>query len=205
MKQSKTLVIGLTGNSGSGKSCVSEILLNAGAKIIDADKIAHAVLAAEGAAYNEVVNLFGGGILTENGEIDRAKIAAIVFSDKQMLKKHTEITHKHIIKEVLRLLSEYKKSGAQIVVIDAPLLTEAGLHKNCDYVWLVSASYETKLKRIIKRDSLLKEAAEKRLASGSAEASLKPASDFVIENNGGFEELEETVMRELKRITENSL
>jgi dephospho-CoA kinase len=205
MKQNKTLVIGLTGNSGSGKSCVSKMLLEAGAVIIDADKIAHAVLAVSGTAYNEVINLLGVGILTESGEIDRAKIAATVFNDKELLKKHTEITHKHIIKEVLNRLCEYKNLGARIVVIDAPLLTEAGLHKNCDYVWLVTATYETKLNRIIKRDLLTKGAAEKRLAAGSAESYLKSVSDFVIENNGGLDELSKTVMRELKRITENSL
>lgn len=205
MKQNRTIVIGVTGNSGSGKSVVSGILAEVGAKIIDADKIGHEILMPGGSAFNEVIALFGVNVLTSDGFIDRKKIASIVFSDKEILKKHTEITHKYIINETFDKLREYKAEGIETVVLDAPLLIEANLHSECDYVWLVLADYDKKVSRIAVRDAMSLEQAEKRIMAQSDQEKLKDYADFVFYNNGRVDELKDNVITELKKITREEM
>lgn len=200
MKQNKTIVIGLTGNSGSGKSVVSSILADEGVKIIDADKVAREVIMPNGSAYGEVLNLFGSKVLLPDGSFNRKKIAEIVFNNKELLKKHTEITHKYIIKIMLNMLNEYKALKAEAVVLDAPLLIEANLHGECDYVWLVSSGFNTKVSRITERDGLTEEQARRRILSQSKQEDLMKYSDFIIFNDGSYKELKETVISEFKRI-----
>lgn len=169
------------------------------AVILDADKIAHGVLLKNSPAYPEVVGLFGDKILDADGEINRKKIAEIVFSNKEMLAKHTAITHKYIAKLMTDRLNELKKEY-EIVVMDVPLLIEANLHRECDYVWLLSSEYDTKVTRIISRDNLSYEQAKARISSQNTQAALSAYADFILENNGNIRELLVLVTDELHRI-----
>jgi len=198
MRQNKNVTIGVTGNSGSGKGEVCNILKNEkGAVVIDADEIAHEILLPGLPAYNEVAELFGAAILTQDGEIDRRKVAGIIFADGEMRKKHTDITHRYIKAEILKRLDEYKKSDANVIVIDAALLIESGLDKICDYVWLVEAGYDTKLSRITVRDNIPADLAKSRLnAQNSAYAA--DCRDYVIDNNGTMDELKDAVLAKLR-------
>ena len=133
------MIIGLTGNSGSGKSSVADIMRDEyGAYIIDADKIAHEVLLKSGPAYDEVVAGFGEEILSEDGEIERCKLGTLVFGNDASRGLLVGITHKYIVKEMLFQL-EWARELYPHVIMDAPLLVEAGLHKWSDVVWLVYA------------------------------------------------------------------
>lgn len=158
MKQSK--VIGLTGGSGSGKSTVASALEKNGAFIIDCDKIAHQNMAKGGIAYDDIVACFGSGILAPDGEIDRKKLGAIVFEDKNKLEGLNKITHGYIAQRVRELVL---RSAADITVIDAPLLHKAGLDSLCDEVWLTDAPRSVRLERIMQRDLITREQAESRL------------------------------------------
>lgn len=158
MKQNK--IIGLTGGSGSGKSTVAAALRSLGAFVIDCDKIAHENMLKGGIAYNEIVEAFGGSILAASGEIDRKSLGNIVFNDKRALERLNRITHRHITDRVKALAD---KSDSKITVIDAPLLYQTGLDRLCDSVWVTDAPYDVRLKRIMERDGITREAAESRL------------------------------------------
>ncbi len=186
------MVIGLTGNSGSGKSSVANILKGYGAYIINADEIAHKNLLSGGAAYIEVVNLFNSvynSILDENCEIDRKKLGAIVFRDEDKRKLLMEITHKYIMEEMLRELEENVKNYPY-VVLDAPLLIEAGLHTYSDVVWVVFADLETRMGRIRKRDGLSDSQIEARFNSQTKFEELEKYADIVINNSSDLSALE---------------
>lgn len=158
-------VIGLTGVSGSGKTTVCEILSKLGAYIIDCDKIAHENMKMGNVAYAEIVATFGNNILLENGEINRKALGDIVFSHKEKLLVLNSITHKHIVSRVISLINEIKQKNNEYtsIIIDAPLLKEAGLIPVVDRVWVVSASEEKRVDRIIKRDNIEKSRALARL------------------------------------------
>jgi dephospho-CoA kinase len=183
------MIIGLTGNSGSGKSNVAAILQEEfGAHIIDADKIAHGVLLKSGQAYDEVVAGFGEDILNSEGEIDRRKLGALIFESDRLRGLLTKITHKYIVAEMLAQLEQARHAYPH-VVMDAPLLVEAGLHKASDTVWLVYAPPDVKMKRIIARDGLTEAEAHKRITSQTDHNELTVYADVVIENSGSQKEL----------------
>lgn len=158
MKQNK--IIGLTGGSGSGKSTVAAALSTLGAFVIDCDKIAHENMLRGGIAYDEIVKEFGRDILAPTGEIDRKSLGNIVFNDKNALDRLNHIAHRHIINRVKELA---EGSRSEITVIDAPLLYQTGLDRLCDEVWVTDAPYQVRLKRIMERDGITRQAAESRL------------------------------------------
>ncbi len=178
-KQKQQRIIGLTGNSGSGKSYIASILAKEqGTFIIDCDKIAHSILLKGKHAYIETVEYFGQEILQEDGSIDRKKLGSIVFANDEKRLKLEKITHKHIILEINR---QIESSNAKQIVIDAPLLIEAGLHKAVHEVWVVYADLEKRLERIIKRDKITKEQALKRFkAQTPIEEKIKFANVIIV-------------------------
>ena len=190
------MIIGLTGVSGSGKSEVSRIMRDNGAFIIDCDAVAHNNMAPDGVAYNEIVSFFGREIIGENNAIDRKKLGNIVFSDSKKLASLNDITHKYIKAEVLRLIDEHRAD--KCVVVDAPLLFEAGLEKYCGEVWGVSAPYLKRLERITKRDNISPDMAKKRFENQADSEQLMKLCDVVKENNAALEELKDKVVTEMK-------
>ena len=178
-------IIGLTGNSGSGKSAIAAICAEFGAYVINADDINHSNMLQGGSAYNEVCEAFGAGILDNHGEIDRRKLGEIVFSDEKKLQTLVAITHKHVIEQTHTLIAAVQAdpNGYSFILIDAPLLIEADMHKDCDEVWLAAASDEVRLARIRKRDNLSDEQIVKRFASATPSSELAEYADVIIENN----------------------
>lgn len=185
MKQNnRALTIGLMGNSGCGKSTVSAYLKQKGAFIIDADEIAHRLMKPGERSYNGIIKQFGNDILNDDMTINRKKLGDIVFNDKKSLEKLNEISHNAIVSEILRLKENELKSGrADFIVIDAPLLTETGLNRACDRVWLVYADYEKRIERIIKRDGITAQKAEERLKNQTAMNELEKFADEIIDNS----------------------
>ncbi|MDO4530613.1 MAG: dephospho-CoA kinase [Bacillota bacterium] len=194
-------VIGLTGGTGSGKSVVSRSLAAAGAVIVDADRIAHEIIWKGEPAYQEIIAYYGTGILDEAGNIIRKKLGEIVFHDKEKLAFLNQCTHKYIVAEVNRQISAAKAAGeARAVVVDAPLLLEAGLEKVCDLVWVVYAAPEVRAKRVMERDGITMELAAARIASQKSWEEYKAAASVVIDNSGGMEALEEQLSVLLKTL-----
>ena len=185
-------VLGLTGGSGSGKSTVCVILSSLGAYIIDADIIARQIVETDMPAYREIVSAFGEEILMPDKTINRKKLGEIVFSDEKKLAVLNSITHKAISDEVCRLVNE---NSDKPVVIDAPLLFDfPEILELCTKTAVVIADTELRIRRIMTRDGLSREIAEKRIASQRPQEELAKLSDIVWENNGNTDDLRSAII-----------
>ncbi len=177
-------IIGITGNSGSGKSFISEILLNKYkcVAIIDADRIAREMSNINTLYYKEIVKRFGKDILKENLEINRKILARIIFNNDEKREELNSITFKYVvdkIKDEIKL-----NSDKNIIIIDAPLLFESGLDKICDITLGVISEESIKIDRICKRDNLSVREAKDRLRVQLKDEVLREKCDYIIENNG---------------------
>ncbi len=182
-------VIGLTGGISSGKSTVSRFLAKLGAVIIDADKVGHEVSKPDGEVWREVVAAFGKQIITTNGEINREKLGKIVFSNSEARSRLNQIMHPRIYDLVKTRLDEYRRQEAGIVVLEAPLLLEAGWTSLVDEVWVTTASEATVLKRLRERTGLSEKESLARIRSQlPAEKRVKHA-DAVIDTDCDLDEL----------------
>lgn len=176
-------IIGLTGSSGSGKTTAANILKDLGAYIIDCDKISRSITKPNMPAYRDIIAVFGERILRSDGALDRRALGDIVFSDAELLKKLENITHAAIKKEIGLCLEKAEKTGVGLVIIDAPLLIEAGLDRLCDCVWLICANPAIRLVRIIKRDNISASSALKRFENQADPEKLKKFADVVIDTS----------------------
>ncbi len=179
-------IIGITGNSGSGKSTVCQLLKAYGAVIIDADQLARQVVEPGQPAYQDVVDYFGPEVLNEDQTINRRKLGQLIFTDENKRQELIAITHPRIItamEDRLRALSA-QACPPPFAVLDAPLLIEANLHLQADEVWVVTAGEDEKLKRIMERDNLTQEAALARLQAQPSLEFLRQYATHIIENNG---------------------
>lgn len=181
-------VIGITGNSGSGKSYVSEFIKkyyleqNIKAEIIDADQVAKSMQNSESEYMRAIAREFGEDIL-EEGKLNRKKLAKIVFSNNQEKEKLDRITQKYVVANIKEQIKSYRKQGMVIIVIDVPLLFESGLNQECTITVGVIAQKEKKLERICKRDNITIEEAELRLNSQPNDEYYRNNCDYIIENN----------------------
>ena len=141
-------VIGLTGGIGSGKSTVSQFLAELGAVILDADRVGHEALKPDTEVWRKVVAAFGRQILTPNGDIDRAKLGEMVFGNPGSLSRLNQIMHPRIYDMVKAQLEGYRRQGVEVVVLEAPLLIEAGWTSLVDEVWVTVAPEATVLRRL---------------------------------------------------------
>lgn len=192
-------VIGLTGGTGSGKSVVSKSLAEAGAVIVDADKIAHEIIWKGEPAYHEIVEYYGTGILDAEGNIIRKKLGEIVFNDKEKLAFLNQCTHKYITAEVKRQIAAAKAEGiATAIIVDAPLLLEAKLETVCDLVWVVYADPEVRARRVMDRDGISYELAKARISNQKSWEEYKSAASAVIDNSKDLSHLKEQISEILK-------
>ena len=178
-------IIGITGNSGSGKSYIAKKFAEQeNGFVICADEIAHKVMAPGGAAYDEIIEAFGNEILSESGHINRKILGPIVFSDSKKRELLEQISHKHVISEIDKLKESAQNSdvGYKCIIIDAPLLIEAGLHHIVDEVWAVYADIETRLARVMTRDGISREDALRRFSAQTPFEELAGYADKIIEN-----------------------
>jgi len=181
------MALGLTGGIAAGKTTATNILKNLGAKIIDADKIAHKIMEPEGPAYSDVVQFFGNNILDEDGSINRKKLGEIVFNNSELRQQLEKITHPIILREIKGKLKENSENNTVLV---APLLFEVGIDNLVEEVWVIYCSRETQIKRLRNRDNITREAAKVRInAQMSLEKKIKQA-DLAIENEGSLKEFE---------------
>lgn len=184
-------IIGLTGGTGSGKSVVSRSLAEAGAVIVDADQIAHEIIERGKPAYLEIIDFYGRDILDAEGNIIRKKLGEIVFHDAEKLAFLNRCTHKYIAAEVERQIAAAKAQGeAKAIILDAPLLLEAGLEQICDLVWVVYAEAEVRTQRVMARDGISYESAKARIANQKSWEEYRNAADAVIDNSGDLAPLQ---------------
>ncbi|MGZ0086683.1 dephospho-CoA kinase [Caldibacillus thermoamylovorans] len=182
------LTIGLTGGIASGKSTVSAMMRQLGLPVIDADEAARAVVRPGEDAYRQIVAAFGPGILQKNGDIDRAKLGAIVFRDEAERTKLNAIVHPAVRRRMLAEKEELVRAGAKTIVLDIPLLFESGLTDWVDKVLVVFVDEETQLRRLMARNGFTKEEALARIRAQWPLAEKVKRADAVLDNNGTIEE-----------------
>ena len=191
-------IIGLTGNIGCGKSMVSSYLAEKGALIIDADQVARDIVRQGTPALAEIAAHFGSGVLDPTGNLDRKKLGALVFSDPAALAKLNSITHPRIIeaieKEKTKLAAKMKTQGG-LLVIDAPLLIETGLHHNLDEIWMVTLDPQVQIQRLMTRDGISESEARQRIESQMPQAEKMKFAHRIIDNNGTPEETKEQITK----------
>jgi len=183
-------VIGLTGPMGAGKSTVGAMLRELGAKVLDADAMVHDEQLRGTVGYSAIVQQFGTKILGEDKEIDRAKLAAEVFSDPTKLQRLERILHPRVISRVLQARQMLPDDA--VLVVEAIKLLEGDLAKVCDRMWVVVAPRETMIDRLAARGMRPREA-ELRLAQQLSEERFRAAADTVIVNDGDRERTRERV------------
>ena len=182
-------VIGLTGGIASGKSSVAALVSAFGIPVIDADQLARDVVLPGSAALVRITECFGKGVLDFTGALDRAALAEIVFADTEARKKLEAILHPAIRLLAEERLAELRSRGEQIVFYMAPLLIEAGVVDRVDEVWVVYLDREAQLNRLMARDQITRDAAEKRIASQMPMDEKKKFGRVVIDNSGSMAEL----------------
>ncbi|HSB90712.1 MAG TPA: dephospho-CoA kinase [Anaerolineales bacterium] len=178
-------VIGLTGNIATGKSVVRKMLEHLGAYGIDADALAHRAMAKGAPGHELVLKAFGDWILDQEGQIDRARIAKIAFSDPEALGRLETIVHPLVAHAVDLLIRRAKQS---VVVIEAIKLLESDLISGCDSVWVVDAPEELQVARLMHKRNMPEAASRQRIAAQAPQAIKLRAAKVVIRNEGSFED-----------------
>lgn len=189
-------IIGITGGIGSGKSTVCKVFESLGIPVFNADEEAKNIYIIEPQALQQVKEAFGKTVFTKD-ELDKTKLAQIVFSDKVQLQKLNNIIHPLVRKR----FGEWQAAqNAPYVIREAAILIESGAHKDCDHIILVSASEDTRIQRVIKRNGLSEEEVRKRIANQWTDDQRRPYCDFEIRN-----ESDELVLTEIHNIHEQLL
>ncbi len=194
---SRPYLIGLTGNIGTGKSTVAAMLARLGARVIDADRVAHAVMRAGTDAHARIVAAFGDAVLASDGKIDRRRLGALVFADADALARLEAIVHPATRGEIDRLVRE---SEATVAVVEAIKLIEAGMADDCDSVWVVTSTRQQQLERIETTRGLSRAEAELRLSAQSAPEAKIARADVLIDNSGSLEQTWSQVQAAWERI-----
>lgn len=199
-----SLLVGLTGGMGSGKTVVAGIFRELGAHILDADAICRDLVKPDEPAWHEIVDFFGREVLLPNETLDRPGLAKIVFDDPGKKKALEKILHPRVIAEEQKAYEGIRKKRADaLVVLDAALLIESGNYRKMDRVVVVRCTEEEQIHRLLKQGRHSRQDIEKRLRNQMGIDDKIKYADYVIHNGGTLDELEtrvESVFGELKKI-----
>lgn len=194
------IIVGLTGNIGTGKSTVARMLAELGADAIDADKVAHQVIRAGTPGHASVVEAFGPEVLAPDGEIDRKRLGARVFADPTALARLEAIVHPAVIEVVARRIRD---STADVVVVEAIKLIEAGMADAYDSVWVTTCRREQQLERIMDERGLGLAEAEQRVQAQPPQAEKIARADVIIDNSHSLSETLKQVQAAWERLQRN--
>jgi dephospho-CoA kinase len=183
------IVIGLTGGIATGKSEVARILQGLGAVVIDADQVGHQAYTPHSETWDEVVKAFGSGILQPDGDIDRGKLGAIVFSDPRRLDQLNRIMHPRMAKMVSDRIENLRESDPPAVVLEAAVLFEAGWESLVDEVWTTETPVQSAVDRLMARNGLAEDDARKRISSQMSAQERDARSQVVVDNSGDLPRL----------------
>ena len=189
------LTIGLCGGSGSGKGVVCNRLAAKGIPSFDCDAVYHGMIEQDSPVSREIVKRFGSSVLNGKGGIDRVKLGDAVFgADADAKRKElNEIAHRHILAACRTWIAKQRADGKFAAIVDAPLLYESGFDRECDLTVAVTASKDVRIKRIVERDGITTDAAERRLSAQLSDDELIRRSDLVIANDGDMDRLNEEI------------
>lgn len=202
-KDKKHIVIGLTGGIASGKSTASAFFKRMGCKIVDADAVAHKIVQPGMPALKAIANYFGSDILLPNGELNRPKLAALIFSDKNAQKALNQITHPLILAAMQAKTQNLVQNGAKIIIWDVPLLFETGFNNYTHASVLIDTNEELQLQRLMLRNGLSRDEALARVAAQMPLQQKRELATMTITNNGTIEELEKRANLVLDKLTKH--
>lgn len=200
------MIIGVTGGVGAGKSTVLGLLKKEfGAHLIMCDDVARGLMEPGGASYFGVVSAFGNDILSggEGSEIDRKKLSAIVFNDKEKLKLLNSLTHPQVMDEVKNLINDYYINDPYgIIAIEAALLIEAGYRPLLDEVWAVTADPEVRIERLMESRNYSRERAVKMMENQKSDEEFSSEADFTVYNSKDLEDTRLQIEERIKYLNE---
>jgi dephospho-CoA kinase len=189
-RKNKKIVLGLTGGIGCGKTTAARMFGSFGAKVIDADAIGHSLLRPKTKTYKKILRAFGRQVLRKNKTIDRKKLAAIVFGDKNLLGVLNRILHPGIIS---RIKGKIKSVSKGVIVLDAPLLLESKNGNLADRIIVVKAGQANRIKRIREKTGLTIGEIRQRIRSQMPLSHKVRRADFIIDNDSGLKETRKQV------------
>ena len=192
-------IIGITGGIASGKSTVTEFLRQQGYKVIDADQVVHELQEPGGRLYQALLSTFGSSILQEDGRLDRPKLGAMIFGNPELLEQSSQIQNQ-IIREELAGRRDLLAETEDIFFMDLPLLFELQYEDWSDQIWLVDVTEETQLSRLMSRNALSQEEAEKRIAAQLSLREKRKRADVLIDNNGSLEATRQQIRDALQKL-----
>jgi len=187
------LLVGLTGNIGSGKSTVAQMLSERGATIIDADVLARRAVEAGTPAFAKIVARWGSSILAPDGHLDRTALRRVVFADHAQLEELNQIVHPEVERLRARLIDQAKRRGDRVVVCDIPLLFERHMTDRFDRIVLVDSHRAIRLERLVKERGLRETEAMDMIAAQMPAELKRARADFIVEKDGTFAQLERRV------------
>lgn len=196
----KCRVLGLTGQSGAGKSTVAEFLEQNGFYVISADLLVKKIYNSGSPCLKTIAAVFGEDIISDNGTPDRKLLAKRAFSSKENTALLSSIVHPFVTAELFTQIKKAAESGATTVVYDAPQLFESNADVICDEIISVTAEKSVRLERICKRDNISKENALMRMNAQLDEEFFRENSDYIIENNSDLSSLNVQLEGLLKQI-----
>ena len=198
------LRVGLTGSIAVGKSYVTSVLAELGCHVLDADQTARQVVEPGAAGLSAVVDAFGEHVLHADGTLDRQKLGALVFADETQRKLLNSILHPYIIAKQDEQLRDWEKADRDgIAVVDAALMIESGGYKRFDKLIVVHCRPDVQLERLISREGISREEAQRRIASQMPQEEKLKFADYSIDTSGGFDSARqrtEEVYKDLRRI-----
>lgn len=191
------LSIAITGGIGSGKTCVTDIIRSHGFTVIDADAMSREMTSAGGKAMPYIREKFGPEFIMEDGSLNRAAMRDLIFRDPAKKALLEEGTTKVVLEDIEAIRRQKEKAGEKALFFDIPLLFETGTEGEYDAVWVVSADYDVRARRIMERDGIDAGMIDLIMDSQEDEEIKKSGADLVIGNNGTMEELEQAVEKAL--------
>ena len=198
MNGRRPLLIGITGNIGTGKSTVAGMLAELGAAVIDADLVAHQVIRAGTSAYAQIVETFGSEILGPAGEIDRARLGGIVFAAPTALARLEAIVHPATLEAISRRIAA---TSADVVVVEAIKLIEAGMAEACDSVWVTTCQPRQQVYRLMGGRGLSRAEATQRVQAQPPQKDKIARADVVIDTSGSLSRTRAQVQAAWQRLT----
>jgi len=187
------MTIGVTGGIGSGKTEVCKIFERLGIPVLSADAIAKEISNYDPRVKQLLVRLLGNEAYTADGVLDRAYVATRVFSNKNIQKRMNAIIHPRVEEEIERRFKELDQAGKPVAIVEAALIYEAGLDRSLDAVVVVDAAEDVRIDRVVGRDGSSRNAVLDRIKAQMDSPTKAMKADYIIYNNGTFEELEQRV------------
>jgi dephospho-CoA kinase len=189
----KILKVAVTGGAGSGKTSVCNRLKELGVKVISADEMAREAVAPGSTAFKKIVHYFGNTILLSDGTLNRKKLRKMITDDSDVRLAMERFIHHEIAKLILKNVVFAEKEGSRMVVIEVPLLFELDMKEKFDWVVVVSADKELRVKRLMERDQTSRDEAMHLIDVQMPEKEKINRADYVVRNEGSMEKLVESV------------